>query len=132
MKFFANGKKTISLLAVLAVGLLMTDIASAADIFDRLSAINSKLPVVKTTIIYVFFIGGLVALGAGVWDMIKLAKPENRGEIKWSMVLIKCVAGVLLIGLTLSSDTMQQTIFGTTTSAPSNVSMLVPSKSELA
>lgn len=116
-----KGKWLVLTFSALAVGLLMAEpaFASGGDLFDRVSAINNKLPVVKTFMIYIAF---LLGIGALIWagtEMVKLSKADSRSDqATWSGVLLKGIAGAILVGLTLSSDTMQRSLFGTTTTMP--------------
>jgi hypothetical protein len=135
LKVFNNLKyrmaKQLSLCKTMGIAFLMmalmTEQAHAAQsIFDQISTINSKLPVIKTLIIYVLFIVGIGAMGWGAMDMFKKSKRETAQDVTWMGILYKFVGGGILAGLTLFSDTMQMTIFNQTTSAPSNVSQLEP------
>jgi len=126
MNFKTLSTKTALTLCLAMTCLLMMESANAAvDLFDNLSRISGKLPVVKVIIIYVVFLIGLGILAWAAIEAVKISKPENRGEATWTGILIKAVAGVVMMALTGFSDTMQMTIFNTTQSAPSNVSMVV-------
>lgn len=112
-------------LAILGIGMMLSGPASAADFFDRLQAITGKLGTVKVFAIYIAFLIGIIAL---IWmstDMLKLSKPDQRNEATWTGVLIKGVAGGLLVALTFTSDTMQQTLFGTSNGSSVNTSMMI-------
>lgn len=125
MKSQKMNKKFALNLAFFALCALMMESANALDLFDHIARISGKLPVVKVIVIYVAFIVGICVLVWGLMEMVKISKPENRGEATWTGILIKCCAGGALIGLTFFSDTMQQTLFNSTQSAPSNVSMFI-------
>lgn len=127
MKFHKSVSQKIAMaVAFLALSAVMAEPTYAADLFDRISVINSKLPVLKVAMIYVAF---LLGIGALIWsgiEMMKISKPDQRGEATWSGILVKGVAGAILVGLTFFSDTMQSTLFGSSTQAPSNTSMIAP------
>lgn len=126
MKFTKSAVRTFAVAAAfLVLGAVMTEPVYAADIFDRISVINGKLPVVKVGMIYIAFLLGLGALAWAGVEMMKISKPESRGEATWSGILVKGIAGAILVGLTFFSDTMQSTLFGTSTQAP-NTSMIAP------
>jgi hypothetical protein len=110
---------------VLLSGVIMPAPANAADLFDRIAAITSKGGVIKVALIYIAFLVGIGGLLWGGLEMLKLSKPENRGEATWAGVGVKMIAGVVLIGLTATSDTMSETIFGTRPGQPTNTSMYI-------
>jgi hypothetical protein len=113
-------KKTLQLaLPLLAMGLTVASPAHAGDIFDRVQVITSKLPVVKSALIYVFFLVGLGAVGWGVMDMVKKSKARGGDDIEWSSIGIKIAAGAFLVAITATTDIFTQTFVGT--SASSNV-----------
>lgn len=130
-----NSKKSIfksilPFVAVLAIGMAFTVDAQAADFFDRLQAVTQKLPIVKVALVYLAFLAGLIACIWAAWDMVKLSRPDNRGEAKWSGVLILFLAGAAMVGLSSTSDIMQQTLFGSGNSVSSpNTSMIIPQDS---
>jgi hypothetical protein len=121
-----KSKTLLSMLTVaLLFGLFFTETANAADLFDRLQVIVGKAGIVKVLLIFVAF---LIGIGGFIWgciDMLKLSKPETRGEATWAGMGTKLVAGTLLIGLTSTSDIMSQTVFGSSTAQPSNTSMYI-------
>ena len=118
MKF---SKKNLQLaLALLAMGLTVASPAHAADIFDRLQAITSKLPIVKTALIYLFFLVGLGGIGWAALEMHKKSKNRGGEDTTWSSIGIKLAAGAFLVAITATTDIFTQTFVGTSASS-SNV-----------
>lgn len=114
MKF---SKKTLQLaLPLLAMGLMVASPAHAEDVFERLQTITSKLPVVKTALIYLFFLVGLGGIGWGGMEMLKKSKGRDGGDVTWSSIGIKIIAGAILVAITASTDMFTQTFVGTSAS----------------
>ncbi|MBY0240023.1 MAG: hypothetical protein K2X55_11980 [Burkholderiaceae bacterium] len=118
-------KQTLQLaLPLFAMGLIVAcpaHAAGTADIFDRLSAITGKLPVVKTALIYLFFLLGLGAIGWGGMEALKKSKGRDGGDVTWSSVGIKIAAGAFLVAITTTTDIFTQTFVGTSASStPTN------------
>jgi len=114
-------KKTLQLaLPLLAMGLMVASPAHAEDIFDRLQTITNKLPVVKTALIYTFFLLGLGAVGWGFTEMLKKSKGRDGGDVTWMNIGLKVAAGAFLVAITATTDTFTQTFVGTSASS-SNV-----------
>lgn len=115
-----SSKKFSNLLvAALVLSLMVTSPAYADDIFGRIKSITSNLPTIKDGAIYVFFLGGLFAIGWGGWEMIKKSKGRGGEDITWGNIGIKFLAGSLLVGLTVTTDTITTTVLGTSTSSAS-------------
>lgn len=113
-------KKALQLaLPLIAMGLMVASPAHAEDIFDRLQTITGKLPVVKTALIYMFFLIGLGAVGWGVMEMIKKSKGRDGGDVTWSSIGIKIAAGAFLVAITATTDIFTQTFVGTSASSNS-------------
>lgn len=122
-----NNARTKSILTSIVAGTAVAVTcgpAHAADWFDRISAITGKLPVVQTFIVFVALIIGLGALLMAGSEMIKISKPDQRGEATWKGILIKGVAGAILMSLSVTSDTFRETVFGRSSSTTINVTMV--------
>ena len=114
MKF---SKKVLKvLLPALAIGLTIATPAHAEDIFARIKTLTSNMPVIKDAIIYLFFLVGLGAIAWGCTEMIKKSKGRGGEETTWTSIGIKFAAGALLVGLTVTTDTMTQTFVGSSAS----------------
>jgi len=114
-------KKNLQLaLALLAMGLTVASPAHAGDIFDRLQVITSKLPIVKTALIYLFFLVGLGGIGWAALEMYKKSKSRGGEDTTWSSIGIKLAAGAFLVAITATTDIFTQTFVGTSASS-SNV-----------
>lgn len=107
---------------VFAMGMMMATPAHAETIFDRIRAITTNLPVIKELAIYAFFLVGLGAVGWGGMEMLKKSKGRDGGDVSWGSIGVKFLAGALLVGLTVTTDTMRQTfVGGSSTSSVSNI-----------
>ena len=104
---------------VIAVSMLVATPAQAETLFDRIRTITSNLPVIKEASIYIFFLIGLGAMGWAGMEMLKKSKGRDGGEVTWFSIGLKFIAGAILVGSTVFTDTMTQTFVGT--SASSNV-----------
>lgn len=107
------------LLPALALSLMVASPAHADDLFSRLKAITSNMVTIKDFAIYAFFLIGLCAIGWGGMEMIKKSKSRGGEDIQWSHIGLKFFAGCVLVGLTVTTDTISSTIFGTSTSSAS-------------
>lgn len=107
-------------LPVIALGLMVASPAHAEDIFDRVRTLTSKLPVIKDALIYLFFLIGLGAIGWALLEMLKKSKGRDGGDVQWSHIGIKLLAGAFLVAITATTDTFTQTFVGTSSS--SNIS----------
>lgn len=66
-----------------------------------LDFINSKMGILKTTIIWVFFLLGLVLVGASMLTANKISKGRASEGDTWAAVGIKATAGVFLMAITV-------------------------------
>ena len=107
------------LMPALLLGLMVASPAHADDFFARLKTITSNMPTIKDAAIYIFFLVGLVAVGWGGMEMLKKSKNRGGEDVSWSSIGIKFVAGALLVGLTVTTDTMTSTVLGSSTSSAS-------------
>lgn len=117
MKF--SKKISTVLLPALALSLMVSSPAHADDVFARLKAITSNMPAIKDAAIYVFFLIGLCGIGWGGMEMLKKSKGRGAEDISWGSIGLKFFAGCLLVGLTVTTDTMSSTVLGTSTSSAS-------------
>lgn len=97
---------------VFAMGMMMASPAHAETLFDRLRSITTNLPVIKELAIYAFFLVGLGAVGWGGMEMLKKSKGRDGGDVTWGSIGIKFIAGAILVGLTVTTDTFRQTVVG--------------------
>lgn len=115
--------QTVALSFVL--GLTIATPAHAADWFDYIAIVTNKLSILRTFLIWLFFIIGLGGVGWAVMEMFKVNDQSNRGDVTWKGILIKGVAGALLVAFTATTDTMRNTVFGGSSVSNSvNTSML--------
>lgn len=113
-----NFKKLWSVaIPMIVVGMLVSTPARAETLFDRARIITSNLPVIKEALIYLFFLIGLGAIGWALMDMLKKSKGRDGGDIQWSHIGIKFVAGALLVTFTATTDTFTQTFMGSSVSS---------------
>lgn len=111
-------KKTLQLaLPLVALGLMIASPAHAEDIFDRLQTITSKLAIVKTALIYFFFLVGLGGIGWGGLEMFKKSKGRGGEDTTWSSIGIKLAAGAFLVAITATTDIFTNTFVGTSASS---------------
>lgn len=103
-------------LPILAMSMMLATPAHAETIFDRIKAITTNLPVIKEAAIYIFFLIGLCGIGWAGMEMFKKSKGRDGGDTSWSSIGIKFLAGAVLVGLTVTTDTMTQTFVGTSAS----------------
>jgi len=104
---------------MIVVGMLVSTPARAENIFDRIRSITSNLPVIKEAMIYLFFLIGLGAIGWGLMEMLKKSKGRDGGDVQWSHIGIKILAGAFLVAITATTDTFTQTFVGTSASSNS-------------
>jgi hypothetical protein len=124
LKHSQKSQKLATITAMLLVmGLTATTPARADDLFDMMANWTTKLANAKNLIIYFSFLAGL---GGIVWaglDMLKKSKDRGGEDVTWKGIAIKFVAGAILVGLTLSTDTMRQTVFGKSAASSSTSNM---------
>jgi hypothetical protein len=109
--------------AMLMVGLTFAAPAHADSVFDRIRSITTDLSSVKTFLIYIGFLCGLVGV---IWagnDMLKKSKDRGGEDVTWKGIGIKFVAGALLLSVTVTSDTMRETMFGKSATTTSTANM---------
>jgi hypothetical protein len=115
-------KKLLSFAAsLLVVGLMFAEPANAETIFQRVTTITSNLGSLKSLLIYAFFLAGLGGIGWAGMDMLKKSKDRGGDDVSWSGIAIKFIAGAVLVGLTVTTDTMTETFLGTTTTSTPNL-----------
>lgn len=113
-----NLKKLWSVsIPMIVVGMLVSTPARAENIFDRIRSITSNLPVIKEALIYLFFLIGLGAIGWALMEMLKKSKGRDGGDVQWSHIGIKVIAGAFLVAITATTDTMTQTFVGSSASS---------------
>jgi hypothetical protein len=116
-----KSKKTLSFLTTLMIaGLMFAEPAHAEPLWDRIRTVTQNLGTVKELLIYGFFLAGLVAVGWGGMEMIKKSKDRGGDDVSWAGIGIKFIAGALLVGLTVTTDTMRETFVGGTASTITN------------
>ena len=115
-------RTTLMFVSFVVLSLSFSEAAMADDIFDRLSAITGKMPIVKNFLIWAFFLGGIYAVGSAGYAMWEKSKPDSRSDTQWSHIGIRFVAGVVLVMVTSSTDLISNTLFNksATTSSPNS------------
>jgi len=101
---------------MVVVGMLVSTSARAETVFDRVRIITSNLPVIKEALIYLFFLIGLGAIGWALMEMLKKSRGRDGGDVQWSHIGIKFIAGAFLVAITVTTDTFTQTFVGSSAS----------------
>lgn len=111
--FSTKSRKLIPAAAALLVaGMMVTEPAQAATLFDRIASFTSSMPIVRNFLIYIFFVIGVGAIGWAGMEMLKKSKDRGGDDVSWSGIGLKFIAGALLVGVTVTTDTMRETVLG--------------------
>lgn len=101
------------------LGMAVAEPAQAETIWSRLANVTSNFGTVKTFIIWLFFLIGVGGIGWAGTDMLKKSDENNRDSVSWKGIGIKFIAGAILVGLTVTTDTIRETVLGTSASTTS-------------
>ena len=112
MKMLQSKKLMAMATLIGAVLLLACEPAMAEDIFDRVQAITNKAGILKTGIVVLGFIVGLIFSVKGGMGIITKSNRQTENDLKWSHVLLMFFGGAVLMGITVTSDIARSTLFG--------------------
>lgn len=116
----SQSKKLSFMVSFVLASLMFAEPAAAADIWERVKSITTGLSEVKPLLIYTFFLLGLGGIGWGGMEMYTKSQARGGDDVKWSGIGIKMIAGALLVSLTMTTDVMQGTVLGSSSTPPAN------------